>query len=497
MASRIFIMLAALFIRRLLIEYIGNEVNGLNSLYASIIGMLSVAELGVGSAIVFSMYRPIVEGNKQTVEALYALYRRLYRIIGIVILAGGLAVMPFLPRLISDYDTLNINIYLTFFLTLISVVLTYFYSAKTSLIEAHKNNYITTGIMTISRMLMYLMQIVSIVVWRSFVLYITCQIIETLLVWGITEAVVRKMYPDIIKTHAMPEAGLLSKVARNIKAMFMHKIGAVAINAIDGLIISAFLGVAVLGRYSNYAVLAGAVEGLLALFFKPLTSVIGHLCAKGDTDEIQRYFSYFYSFNLAVGIFAFLGMSALFDNMISLMFGNGLVMPREVVLVITLNCFVSYLRNSQLLFRDSTGTFYYDRWKPFAESIVNLILSVLLVKIFPQEYAVAGVIAATIATSLLICDIVEPHILYKYVFRKSATRFYQRNYTNIAVFTAGMLVVNKLMIRSEGIIREMAVNAGMSILVSMGVTVLIGIIDREFGKFCRTVIKRIAVRTMQ
>ena len=114
--SRITLLIAALFVRRLLIQYIGNDVNGLNSLYSSIIGMLAVAELGVGSAIVFSMYKPIAAGEKRKIAALYGLYKRLYRIIGAVIFCTGLFVMPFLPKLINDLDALNVNVYITFFL---------------------------------------------------------------------------------------------------------------------------------------------------------------------------------------------------------------------------------------------------------------------------------------------------------------------------------------------------------------------------------------------
>lgn len=138
-ASRIVLLISALLVRRLLIQCIGNDVNGLNSLYTSIIGMLAVAELGVGSAITYSMYKPIVDRDERQVSGLYQLYKRLYRLIGAVILVGGLIILPFLPNLINDYEGLRFNVYIPFLLTLVSVVLTYLYGAKTSLIQAHKN----------------------------------------------------------------------------------------------------------------------------------------------------------------------------------------------------------------------------------------------------------------------------------------------------------------------------------------------------------------------
>ena len=175
--SHVLLLLASFLVRRLLIRYIGNDVNGLNSLYSSVIGVLGVAELGIGSAISYSMYKPIVESNDRKIAALYGLYQRLYRIIGAVILVAGLLVMPFLPHLISDYHSLKVNVYLNFGLVLLSVVLSYLYGAKTSLINAYKNNYLTTGITTVCHLIQYGLKAVVLIVFQSFPLFLAINII--------------------------------------------------------------------------------------------------------------------------------------------------------------------------------------------------------------------------------------------------------------------------------------------------------------------------------
>ena len=253
--SHIVLLIIAIIVRRLLIQYIGNDVNGLNSLFSSIIGMLAVAELGVGRAIVYSMYSPIVAGDEKSVAALFNLYKKLYRIIGGVILASGLVVMPFLPKLIRDYEVLDVNVYITFLLTLISVVLTYLYSAKTSLIEAHADNYITTGIATVSHVCSYAFQIVAILIFHSFVAFLICQVIGTMMIWILTEIVVQKRYPEIIRMRESVDNSTKKEIIRNTKAMVMHKIGTVLVNTIDSVIISAFIGVVILGKYSNYTLI--------------------------------------------------------------------------------------------------------------------------------------------------------------------------------------------------------------------------------------------------
>lgn len=485
--SRILLLLIALYIRRLLIICVGNEANGINSLYGSVIGLLSVAELGVGVAIVFSMYKPIVDGDRRKVAALYCLYRKLYRIIGAVIFTAGLAVMPFLPRLISDYESLDINVYTTFVLTLVSAVLSYLYGAKTSLIEAHKDNYITTGIVTLSRLIRYALQVAALIIWKSFELFLVCQIIETLIIWGITDMVAKKLHPDILCMWEKLDAETTSEVTRSIGAMFMHKVGAILVGAVDGMVISAFIGVAVLGRYSNYTAVLGAVVGIVSLFFTPLTSVLGHLCASNDSGEIKKYFEHFYSFNYIIGVTFFLGYFAVIDSIVSILFGSSLCMPEAVSFMLALNSFIGYLRFSQLTFRDASGTFYYDRWKPAAEGLLNLVLSIALVKLLPPEYEVTGVIAATVLTTLLICDIVEPHILFKYVFKQSAKAFYIKNYSYILIFTAALFAVGKLRLSLGNNIADFFANGCISVAVTAVTLLMTGMIDKKCAAECRII----------
>ena len=478
MISRILLLIAALIVRRLLIRCIGNDVNGLNSLYTSIIGMLAVAELGIGSAIVYSMYKPIVEGDQRRISALYRLYGRLYRIVGLVIFAGGLAVMPFLPKLISDYSVLRVNVYTTFLLSLVSVVLTYLYGAQTSLIEAHKNNYITTAILTIGRLTGYILQALAILAFRSFTIYLICQNIGTILIWLLTHAFVRRKYGQILSLHETVDPETKSEITRNIKAMFMHRIGTVLVNTVDSIIISTFIGVAVLGKYSNYTMIAGVITRIIALFFSPLTSVIGHLCASGDPKQIKTHFDHFYTLNFVLGSVFFLGYYAVIDSVIRLLFGEGLEVTRSISFIIALNSFTSFMRQSQLLFRNASGTFYNDRWKPVAEGAANLILSLLFVKTFPEEYKVVGVIVATIITTLTICYTVEPFVVFRHVFRESPRAFYIRSYTYTAIFTLSLLLVGHLTKDRASLV----LNGLLSIAVSLAALALIAAFDHTFRK---------------
>lgn len=480
LASRAILFVATLLVRRQLIQHIGSDANGLSSLYASIIGTLAVAELGIGSAITFSMYAPIVEGDVEKVAALYRLYERLYRIVGAFILLAGLAVTPFLPAIISDYSTLNINVYVTYLITLVASVLSYAYGAQTSLIEAHKDNYLTTAIHTLSALVSYALQAAVILAWGSFEAFLACQLVGTLLSWAATTAVARHRHGGVIATHASLDAVTRSEVTRSIKAMFMHKVGTVLVNTVDSLVISTFVGVVALGRYSNYALVASTLASTAGLFFTPLTSVIGHLCAEGDRTAMRAQFDRLYALNLTLGMVLFLGYYATVDHVVALVLGPGLEMFREIPLAIALNQFIQYLRKATLLFRNASGTFYHDRWKPIAEGVANLCLSLVLVNILPEEYRVVGVIVATILTNLAICHVVEPYVVFHHAFGQPALRFCLRNYAGIVLFGVCLVAIGVIARPTDNHIAGLLVNGALSLCVSAGAITLVAMVDKTF-----------------
>ena len=461
-AFRLITLIMSIVTQRLLIRFCGNEVNGLNALYLSVIGFLAVAELGVGSAITFCMYRPIVEGNNEQVSALYCLFHRLYRIIGLVILGIGLCMTPFVHYFAKDYAQVDVNMQSTFVLMLISTVLTYLFSAKTSLINAYKNNYVTTAITSGGLVFQCALQIIALIVTRSFVWYLVCRIIAVCAQWAITEWVTRKKYYSIVSNKQKLSASAQTEVLKNTKAMFVHKIGGLLVNTADSVVISVFVGVAALGHYANYVTILNAMVGTIVLVFSSLTSVIGHLYAKEGSQSTRRYYEAFHLLNFLMGVVFYLGYYAIIDNLVTVFFGEGLTVARELSFVISFNGFVAFMRQSGLTFRDATGTFYNDRWKPVFEGVLNVILSVL----FIGWMGVKGVIVATVITNLLICHVVEPYVIYKHAFFASPKKHYIRNYSMIAIFGVALLILHFGMVTMDNQWLELLVNGCISVGIS-------------------------------
>lgn len=467
---RFLLLIATLFVRRCLIRYIGNEVNGLDSLYTSLIGFLSVAELGVGTAITFCMYKPIVENDIEKVSALYQLFTKIYRVISAVMLLIGVALIPLLPFLAKDYADLDVNLGVTFFLMLLSVVISYVFAAKTSLINAYKNNYVTTAISSLGMLLQCGAQIVVVILTQSFAAYLACRIGAMLLQLAATELYARRHHKEILKHRKETvDAETKKQIVNNVKAMFMHRLGASLVNSTDSMIISAMIGVILLGKYSNYSTIAAAMVSVLTLVFSSLTSIVGHAYVE-DREETEQYFRKFYALNYALGVVFFLGYYAVIDDMVTILFGGTLLLSKSVSAIVTANYFVQFMRQSALLFRDATGTFYNDRWKPLFEGVCNVVLSISFVKLFAyiggEEFGVVGVIAATIVTNLFICHVVEPYVLYKHAFQKPVKKHMLRNYCYMAVFAAALLAMSFFMQTFENAWLELFVNGLISLVIS-------------------------------
>lgn len=454
----------SIVVKRFLILYCGNEMNGLNALYLSIIGFMSVAELGVGSAITFSMYKPVVENNIAKVSALYGLYRRLYFIIGALIFAIGLVMAPFVHVFARDYEQVDVNFSYTFMLMLVSTVLTYLYGAKMALFNAYKNNYITTAITQGGIIFRYFLQIAVLFLIGTFEVYLACRVVECLLQWVVTELIIRKSYQPIVNQKIAIDKDTRQEVMRNVKAMFMHKVGYVLVNTLDSVIIASFVGVVVLGEYSNYTAILASLSGVLKLVFTSLTSVLGHMYVQEDRNMAKEYCEAFNFLNYVIGILFFLGYYAIIDNLIAILFSADLVVGKSISFVITVNGFVQFMRESTLVFRDATGTFYNDRWKPLAEGVSNVVFSILFVK----QFGVVGVIAATIGTNLLICHIVEPYVIYKFAFGDSPKRYYVKNYLSILIFCVALMMLDRCMVDLNQEWFELLINGIEAVLIAAG-----------------------------
>lgn len=465
---RLLILFASLFSRRYLVLYLGAEANGIYSLFVSILGFLAIADLGLGRAISFSMYKPIVDNDSNTLSGLYCMFKKIYVFIGLVIFTIGLFIIPFLNALAKE-NSGDLDLYYTYLIFLLSVSITYIYAHKVSLINAYKDNYITTTIRSLGLIFEALMQILIIVVFKSFIGFFFIILVSNFIQWIVINFIFNKSYKHSVAANATLTSSVKSEVLKNTKAMFMHKAGSILSNTSTSLIISTLISVVTLGKYSNYVLIMSGMSGLLMLVFTSITSIIGHSIAKNTSFQIMSQFKKIYVMNVFMGFVFYLGFLSTASDIILIMFGYNQMIDSSIVLYLTISNFILFMRQTTLLFRTASGNFYHDRYKPLIQGFVSIVLSLILV----HYIGLIGVLISHIFTDLFIGHTVEPYVVFKYGFKMSPKKYYFINYFVMLTFIVSVAffeMINKTNISNRW--GQFFVNGFLSIIMSVTILMI-------------------------
>ena len=273
--GQISITLIGFIARKVFILFLNAEYLGLNGLFSSILTVLSLAELGLGPAMIFSLYKPLADKDLQVCCALMRLYQKVYRIIGSAVFIIGVCITPFITILIDNVPDNITNIHLIYVLFVINSAISYFFSYKRSFITASQNQYVIDGTHTIMYLALNTLQIVVLALTGNYILFLVIQIMATLLENVILSFIVKKRYPwlDVKNNYEIPEKKK-REINRNVKAMVLHRIGGIVTDAIDNILISKFYGLLFLGLYSNYLLVIKAIKSLIQTFFSSITANI-------------------------------------------------------------------------------------------------------------------------------------------------------------------------------------------------------------------------------
>jgi O-antigen/teichoic acid export membrane protein len=408
--------------RKVFIIALGPIYLGVNGLFNNILTMLSLAELGIGIAIVYSMYKPLAEKNEIQIKALMNFYALAYRYVGIVVLILGLCLLPFLEIFIKgqpDIPHLN-SIYLLF---LANSVGTYFLAYKRSIIIADQKSYLLNIYQSIFLFLTNLIQIIVILITKSFITFLIIQLIMKVIENILISRKADKLYPYIKSTKG-EKLDLESKnsIFKNIKALAYHKIGSIITNATDSIVISTFVGIISVGIYSNYLIIISALNGLLSQVFQSVTASIGNLNVLEKKDKTYDLFKSIFLVNFWLFGFCCIALMNLFNPFIELWIGKDFLLDKYTVIIIVINFYLTGMRKTSMSFKNAIGLFWNDRFKAIYESIINLVSSLILV----HYWGIAGVLIGTIISNLLTCFWIEPYVLYKHSFMRNLREYFYR-----------------------------------------------------------------------
>jgi O-antigen/teichoic acid export membrane protein len=432
--GNIVVLLASFVSRTIFVQNLSKEYLGINGLFANILSVLSLLELGVGTAIIYSLYKPIADNDLPKVNALMNFYRKAYITIGCIIMIIGVAITPFLGLFFKDTpDVSLLKIY--FLLYVINTVISYFYTYKRSLIIANQKGYISTIYNDIFFVLRNISQIIVLILTGSFLLYLIIQIICTFLENFSISKKADKMYPFLRKSNSVVLDKATSKeIQKNTLAMIGHRIGEVVINGTDNILLSKYIGIVEVGLYSNYLLIINSINKIYNLIFTASTASIGNLGATESKEKMKFIFNCLNLVGFWISAVSSICLFNLINPFIDFWLGKGYLLSTEVVFFIIINYYITCMRRGVLTFRDALGLYWYDRYKPLFESIINLLVSIILV----IKLGMVGALIGTTFSTVVTCLWVEPYILYKYGFATSVSPyFYKFGYYTAIMFVAG------------------------------------------------------------
>lgn len=419
--GQIITILIAFPTRTIFINTLGSSYLGINGLLTNIISIFSLADLGIGTAIIYSLYKPIFESDYQKISKLMNFYRNAYILIGIFVFILGLFLCPFLPSLIKNQIFSNSYLYTIFFLFLFNSVLSYLFSYKRSIIIASQKSYIVNTIHYFLLILLNLFQMLFLILTKNFIIYLVLQIIFTFLENIIISIIANRKY-QFLKINNREKLSVTEKkiIFTNVKALILHKVGSITLASTDNIVISSFVGINWVGIYSNYLLISNALVSILNQMLNSLTASIGSLILEKETKKkIETFEIVFFFFSWLVG-FCSICLWELLNPFISFWVGKEYLLSNNIVLLIVMNFYITCMRNPILIFKNAAGLFKQDRFKPIIEALINAILSVALV----SNFGISGVLISTLISIILTSLWVEPFIVYKYIFKIGVKNYF-------------------------------------------------------------------------
>lgn len=427
--------------RSVFIYVLGKEYLGVNGLFTNILTMLSFAELGIGSAMIFSMYKPLSIGDTEKLKSIMALYRKAYCIIGLAVAGIGLCVIPFLDVIVGETPDIPENIVLLYLLFLLNSTISYFFVYKKSIITADQKLYVVDIYQQITGFIQVAAQCAVLLLTGNYILFLLIQIACTLLnnIWTAHKA--NKMYP-YLKEKAEPLPKEESRtIFKNVKDLALYKFGSAILNGTDNLIISTMFSVISVGLVSNYVMITNLFTSILSKITNAFTASVGNLNAQSEPKKQHEVFVKIFFLSVWLFGFASCGMMLFLNDVIELWVGADYVLDPLVVFALVLSFYVSSVQFATYTFRTTLGLFRQGRFAPVIAAIVNIVFSILLGWVM----GLSGIFFATAISRFFVISTIDAILIYKYGFHKSPKSYYGM-YLGFLALIAGIYGITYLLL---------------------------------------------------
>jgi O-antigen/teichoic acid export membrane protein len=449
MASQIIIAILGFVSRKIFLDSLGIEYLGVNGLLTNLLSMMALVESGIGISIVYNLYKPLAESDRYKVVALVQLYKKAYGILAIIIFLFSLFLYPFLDTIMKETRTVS-NITIIYFLFVAKNMLSYLNAHKWSLINADQKGYVIAKVELIFQVLTTIVKIIVLILTRNFILYLLIEFILYAIQIIYSSKIVEKRYP-YIKTKEKYEIDKSTKenLITNVKAMILHNIGGYLVFGTDNILISSFISVATVGLYSNYTMIMQQLSGLAKPILGGIGASVGNLIATESNEKNYSVFKMTFLINFWIFSIGVIFLYNLLEPFINWWLGNGYLLGEITFIIILINFYLDGMRIAISTFKNKAGLFVQDKYFPLIEGGINLVSSLILVKIF----GLAGIFIGTTISTVTTVFWTQPTIVYKNLFKKSVSSYFVKYclYAVLTILTCYLTTsVSDLLVVGEG-----------------------------------------------
>lgn len=419
--------LLAFVVRYYFVRYLTAEYLGISGLFTNILTILSLAELGAGTAIVYSMYGPLAKDDVEQIKSLVRFYRAVYLCIGTAILVLGLCLIPFLDLFIKERPSIPYPEFLTIYvLSVAQTALSYFFSFRYSVFSADQRGHVIQRWGICASFLRSAVQIFLLAAKRDYILYMAAGIAVTLLNDLSLTILAGREYPYLREKAEKLDAAHIRAIRKDTFALLLYKLGTVLATTIDTLLISRFFGIVAVGLYSNYHLVISYSDKLFSNVLGTITPSLGNLMVTGDGQKRLQVFHALQLIYHWLATYLAVGLLVLFDPLIQTVFGRGYLLDRSMVVALVVSITLTNFQRPCSLTRDATGLFWHGKLRPLAMSVLNVVFSVVLIR----AYGMVGVAVGTALAKLCTYVWYDPYIVYKYALKGGSLKRYFLGYVS-------------------------------------------------------------------
>ena len=420
MGAKMITILINFVTRTVFIYTLGVEYLGVSSVFTSVLTMLSLAELGFAEAITYKLYKPIANSDETKISALMNFYKKIYNIIGCIVLMVGVLIIPFLDHIIDTNINIKEDIVLIYVLYLINTSVSYFFVYKSTLLQASQKKYIVSSAQTVTAIFKAIVNSIILILTHNFILYLIIEILSTVLYNIIVSIITDKKYGHLMrKNDVVLDKKDKKSIFQDVKAMFLYKVSGVILNGTDNIVISKFIGNTSVGLFSNYTMIVNQVYSFILQIYNATTASIGNVAAVEKQEKQERIFNNIMFLSFCIFCFSVTVLWVLINPFINLWIGEEYVIDKFTIICIIANFYLMGMATPITNFRNANGLFIQGKYRPLIMAIINIISSIILAKLIGLPGVMLGTIISRVTTQVWF----DPVVLYREVFKKSAKTF--------------------------------------------------------------------------